>query len=211
MVERPSAIAALAKSLAELQAHLFTLVPPVALPAQHDRLTSKIRIAARRIDPSLLEALEHLPRSDVGTRLCHGDLHPGNVILGRDGPVLIDWFDASRGDRAADIARTALLQSHAASGPNGPQHLVNATPELLEMTMRSYLAAVSELVPLGQGELDRWTAVVAVARLAEGVEPDGLLALWDEWRSRHVSSSALLGASSNSHLHDLAQVREDGR
>ena len=181
MLDHPLQIAAHAKALAELQIHLFSLVPPVSLPAQRDRLTSKIRAASRRVDPSLTEALGCIP--DTGTtRLCHGDLHPGNVIIASDGPVIIDWFDVSRGDQVADIARTSLLMSARSHGPEGPSHLPGASRDALDRARRCYLDAVSDLTS-GPDDVRRWEAVVAVARLAEGVAPAELLAIWHEWRS----------------------------
>lgn len=41
---------------------------------------------------------------DVGSVVCHGDVHPGNVIQSEDGPVLIDWDLACRGPAAWDHA-----------------------------------------------------------------------------------------------------------
>jgi thiamine kinase len=104
VVDRPDQSASLGRLLADVQHSLFVLVPPVTLPRQRDRLVSKIRRAAATIDASLGRALAFLP-PPVGTpRLCHGDLHPSNVILGSDGPMIVDWFDASRGDPIADVA-----------------------------------------------------------------------------------------------------------
>jgi aminoglycoside phosphotransferase (APT) family kinase protein len=42
-------------------------------------------------------------------RLVHFDLHPANVLLGPDGPVLIDWTNARAGDPDADLALTWLI------------------------------------------------------------------------------------------------------
>lgn len=42
-------------------------------------------------------------------RLVHFDLHPENVIVGPDGPVLIDWTNAHAGDPDADLAMTWLI------------------------------------------------------------------------------------------------------
>jgi aminoglycoside phosphotransferase (APT) family kinase protein len=182
MVEHPSQLPGHARLLAELQAHLFTLVPPVALPAQRDRLRCKIREASSRVDPSLVAALELLPPT-MPSRLCHGDLHPGNVIMAGDGPVIIDWFDASRGDQVADIARTSLLMSTRGHGPAGPGHLPGAQPAILDPARDSYLDAIGELVEPDPDDVRRWEAVVAVARVAEGVAVDALLAIWHEWRS----------------------------
>ena len=93
-----------ARRLVGLQELLASLVPPIVLPAQVDRLRSKIRIAARFADPDLEDALGEIP-SVQRVVLCHGDLHPSNVILSADGPMVVDWFDASRGDPIGDVAR----------------------------------------------------------------------------------------------------------
>ena len=39
----------------------------------------------------------------------HGDLHPDNVMLTADGPVLIDWTRSGSGDRRMDLAQTWLI------------------------------------------------------------------------------------------------------
>ena len=44
-----------------------------------------------------------------GARLVHFDLHPENVLMGPDGPVLIDWTNARAGDPDADVAMTWLI------------------------------------------------------------------------------------------------------
>ncbi len=44
-----------------------------------------------------------------GDRLVHLDLHPLNVILGPEGPVVIDWPNAARGDANSDLALTWAL------------------------------------------------------------------------------------------------------
>ncbi|MEU7531529.1 phosphotransferase [Saccharothrix sp. NPDC042600] len=40
--------------------------------------------------------------------LLHLDLHPGNVVLGPAGPVVVDWANAARGDRKVDVALSWL-------------------------------------------------------------------------------------------------------
>jgi aminoglycoside phosphotransferase (APT) family kinase protein len=44
-----------------------------------------------------------------GDRLVHRDLHPLNVMMTPDGPVVIDWSNASAGDPAFDVADTWVL------------------------------------------------------------------------------------------------------
>jgi aminoglycoside phosphotransferase (APT) family kinase protein len=174
VVERPQQSAALGRLLADLQQALLVLVPPVTLPRQCDRLVSKIRRAAAAVDPSLSRAIAFLPPQSSVPRLCHGDLHPSNIILGRGGPVIVDWFDASRGDPIADVARSLLLSD----GAGAPEHLPGADRATLEMLTDAYLARLREYLEIDEELLARWRAVNAVARVAEGVQRSTLLDVW---------------------------------
>jgi aminoglycoside phosphotransferase (APT) family kinase protein len=46
-----------------------------------------------------------------GDRTVHLDLHPINVLLSADGPVVIDWTNASAGTPGSDVAMTWLVSS----------------------------------------------------------------------------------------------------
>ncbi|EJQ44565.1 hypothetical protein IEE_02755 [Bacillus cereus BAG5X1-1] len=83
-------------------------------------------------------------------RLCHGDLHPFNLIMSNDDMKIIDWVDASSGDIRADVFRTYLLYS---------QHSV----ELAEM----YLHIYCENTGLSKDEIFQWAPIISAARLAE--------------------------------------------
>ena len=49
------------------------------------------------------------PTLGTGQSLLHLDLHPANIILSSDGPVLLDWQGAAGGEAATDLALTYLL------------------------------------------------------------------------------------------------------
>jgi len=55
--------------------------------------------------------------SDEGDAVLHLDLHPANVILSPNGPVVIDWANAARGDAPLDVALTAVVLAAAPVGP----------------------------------------------------------------------------------------------
>lgn len=58
-------------------------------------------------DMVTLKALEGLPDGNV---LCHGDFHPGNIIIDNDGGIkIIDFMNLCRGPKEYDIARTYYL------------------------------------------------------------------------------------------------------
>src|SRR5512142_839615 len=100
-----------AHRLAEVQARVHAARVP-GLPPVQDRLRWWIARAAlpepvrRRAEA----AVDRMPASDA---VCHGDLHPDNVVLTARGPVVIDWSEASSGPPEADVVRTSLLLRHA--------------------------------------------------------------------------------------------------
>jgi aminoglycoside phosphotransferase (APT) family kinase protein len=184
VVDRADRSAGVGRALAEVQLALFELVPPVTLPDQRDRLLSKIRRSAATVDPSLVAAVELLPPRPLAPRLCHGDLHPSNVLVSDRGPVIVDWFDASLGDRVADVARSSLtLLGHGAATPS---HLPGADPRTLDVLTQAYLSRLRESLDIPADLLARWQAVSAAARLAEGLAREPLLQVWRrfEWAGR---------------------------
>jgi hypothetical protein len=74
-----------------------------------------------------------------GPALLHGDLHPGNVLLGPDGPVVIDWTNAVQGPPGADVAVTWLLLA-AGQTDTSPVEWVLVTT-LRRVLVRSFLHA----------------------------------------------------------------------
>ncbi len=96
--------------IAQAQAELFATKATFALPDQEDRLGAKLRSAADRFDLEITALLELLNADTERPRgLCHGDLHPYNIILSSGSPMLVDWFDVSVGISAIEVARTVVL------------------------------------------------------------------------------------------------------
>lgn len=58
--------------------------------------------------------------ADPEDRILHLDLHPGNVMLTADGPVVIDWSNTEEGPPALDRAMTALILAQVAVDPHDP-------------------------------------------------------------------------------------------
>ena len=170
------------RHLARLHADILAVTPPITLPRQADRLRCKLRRAGARFDldtgPGLAALMASVPPSTAGLRLCHGDFHPGNVILSPGGPVTIDWFDAARGHPVCDIARTSLLLGAGLDDTSHVQHLPGHHPALLRLVHDAYLDEVCGLLGLDPEAVVRWRRIEAAARLAEGVAPGALIDLW---------------------------------
>jgi aminoglycoside phosphotransferase (APT) family kinase protein len=180
IVADPASVTSHARTLAELQRLLATLVPPITVPGLLDRVRCKVRVAAAMVGLTSHDVLAEVPR---GARpvLCHGDLHPGNVILTTEGPSVVDWFDAGRGDPVADVARSLLLMSPVADRSAAPYHLAGGNVSLRRRLCEDYAEAAIGLGAVDVAQLERWRAVLAIARIAEGVGTAGLLEVWRNW------------------------------
>jgi thiamine kinase len=66
--------------------------------------------------PAVAAAQNVLRSSPNGDRLCHGDLHLGNVIVTDDDLAVIDWAKAFVGCGEIDAARSELLIRYAGYG-----------------------------------------------------------------------------------------------
>ena len=110
MNARPWMLLQHARSLAEL--HLKINQQAITgLPSYKDRLNHDIRSTSHLSEDLRNKALTMLGILPDGQKVCHGDYHPGNVIITKNGPIVIDWMTASMGSPWADVARTSLLLS----------------------------------------------------------------------------------------------------
>ncbi|MEU1468679.1 phosphotransferase [Streptomyces sp. NPDC005761] len=93
---------------------------------------------------------------DPEDRILHLDLHPDNVMLTADGPVVIDWSNTEEGPPALDRAMSALILAQVAVDPAGPA--ADGGRELLTALMPRLMAE--------GGIPDRQLADVAARRAA---------------------------------------------
>lgn len=177
--DHPDRADELGRALAAVHTAILRVGVPLGLTGIVDRMASKIaevgsfppeeRRAATR-------AVDALPR---GAALLHGDLHPGNVLMGEAGPVVIDWFDAAVGHPVADVVRSSLLIRPFDQAVDRP-HMPGAAPEVLAVLHTSYMTAMADVLAPAAHLVPAWEAVVAASRLAEEAEADDspLLAIW---------------------------------
>jgi tRNA A-37 threonylcarbamoyl transferase component Bud32 len=79
-----------ARTLAQMHDRLHQIEPPPGLPAVFQPAAANG--AASQVN-----------------RVLHLDLHPGNVMLTADGPMVIDWSNGAAGPAGADVAMATLI------------------------------------------------------------------------------------------------------
>ncbi len=114
---KPWRILSLATLTGRLQANVNSQTAPTSLEPVRERYRQAVSNSGAPqefIDPAL-KTLDRLPDGD---RLLHFDFHPGNIMLGDQGPVIIDWTGAARGSPEADLARSMLILRIGEPPPN---------------------------------------------------------------------------------------------
>ncbi len=160
----------LPSQLLQLHDALRYLIPKTALP--------------ERIKTAVLAALDRLP---TGTALCHGDLHPHNVMLTPTGPVLLDWADAFISCPATDVAITALLLRYMEAGEDVHPTVRHALDIVRTRFHDAYWQRYGELRPADAAQVNDWMLPVAAIHLtapASDQKRQTILALIDSLMAR---------------------------
>lgn len=169
LASRPIAVFKAGRVMAEAQLALHRCAAPDDLPDLNDVLDERIRAADALPDELRTKALVVLDELPRGDRLCHGDLHLGNILGAWAAPLVIDWADATRGDPLADVARTWLLHSFGIPPPGTSWVTRLLLPLGRQGVLASYMRTYARLQPLDRRVLERWKIVRAAARLWDPV------------------------------------------
>jgi uncharacterized protein (TIGR02172 family) len=170
LVSKPGELEHFASVFVGLHAQMHS-VKIKGLPTQRQQLEHKIRNAkllSENRRNAALKALHKLPDDDV---LCHGDFHPDNILMSSQGPVVIDWNDATQGNSQADIARTLLLLNQ----EEPPQRFkldVEQIQSVRSLFINTYLKRYAQIRPISLGSIESWRLPVAAARLSEGIKEE---------------------------------------
>jgi aminoglycoside phosphotransferase (APT) family kinase protein len=151
-----------------LHAQIHCRTAPAGLPSLRERITAGIEASDSPVADKQT-ARDRLAALPDGTALCHGDFHPGNVLLTRRGPVVIDWDSASRGDPLGDLACTSRLMQTASLPPWSPGYVHLLLRCLRPAMHRSYLKRYLQLSAGTRGQIEAWQAPLAVAARSWGI------------------------------------------
>jgi tRNA A-37 threonylcarbamoyl transferase component Bud32 len=155
----------------EVHARINAGRAPASLPAVKDVMNRGLaRLASSQ--PTLAEwvggILARLPDGDA---LCHGDFHPGQLMLSGDRYAAFDWSGAKRGDPLFDYARTRVLLSMG-EPPPGTQLTLRLLAKigrrlLISSYVRSYERHATG--PVDQTRVRQWEIVNLAVRMHDGV------------------------------------------
>ena len=178
--------------LADLCRAVHKTPPPPGVLSLRDWMDAWLRSAGGTLpEPIATGILALIERLQPADELCHGDLHPGNVIMTAEGPRLVDWSGAVRAPAAFDLAVGHILLTElapeVADDPERPRavnaaaqseyaRLAGMSPAALTAAMEPYLPIVRVLIVLGGR--DACPAGAAAPARRSGPAPGGLNRAW---------------------------------
>ena len=171
IMANPQQLISYAHLLAELQIDMQTRTVS-ELPLQCQRLQHQIQSRSgltEDIKAALLKDLDHLQEDNA---ICHGDLHPENILLTAEEPVIIDWVDATQGYPLVDVARTTLLLRVGDLPPAMNERRRQKIAEMRYLLYEAYLGHYTQMQSVSRKAIARWELPVAAARLSEGISND---------------------------------------
>jgi aminoglycoside phosphotransferase (APT) family kinase protein len=156
----------------ELHARINAARGPASLLRVKDVAQEILASLARREPAVQLEWIRRvLERLPDGEALCHGDFHPGQLMLSDGECVAFDWAGAKRGDPLFDYARTRVLLT-IGEPPPGTSLLLRFLAKvgrrlLISSYARSYERNAAE--PVDHARVRQWTVVNLAVRLFENI------------------------------------------
>jgi uncharacterized protein (TIGR02172 family) len=171
LAHQPWRLHSLARQFAQVHATMHACLRP-ELPSQRQSLIRVVEYAPGLDDVTRQRILATLARMPGGESVCHGDYHPGNIILSPRGPVVIDWMTACHGNAVADVARTVLLFRIGVLPKGTPLAQRVMTPLIRRAFLAAYLKAYNALRPLSGSEIEAWLPILAAARLNERIDAE---------------------------------------
>lgn len=164
---KPWKVIVIARQLARLHVQIHSCQAESALPGQKNEMIRSIDAAECLSESDKGRVKEYLSKMPDGRSFCHGDFHPGNVLMSERGPIIIDWLTGTTGDPLADVCRTEMIMRTSGVPENTPTVTRVFITLFKSLFCRVYLREYRRLKPFTSSDLNRWSLLISAARLRE--------------------------------------------
>jgi len=188
ITRRPLFVKKYARILASLHSQLHRCEARDLKRKQKEVLADNIKSAPFLTEEEKSKIVNYLDQLPDDHKLCHGDFHPDNILLGEKDWV-IDWMTGVSGHPAGDAARTVILLSFGALPPGTPK-LIGTIIQMLRQKIKNvYVKHYLMVTGSDFTDIDQWILPVAAARLVEWIpeEEKNELVLEIKKRLREIS------------------------
>ncbi|WP_379153939.1 phosphotransferase [Paenibacillus sp. sgz5001063] len=152
-----------ARCLSHIHSHVIPTMPP-----QRESLKWHIRSARYLTSDEKERVIQRLDRLPVKHQLCHGDPNPGNILMRKGEPVVIDWMDASTGNPEADLAEYIIMIRYSVLPPGLPVDMPDYFDSIREHIISVFSGEYERLTGLAYREVEHWLVPLAARKLNVG-------------------------------------------
>jgi uncharacterized protein (TIGR02172 family) len=157
------------RKMAELQAQIHHYSVNIPLPSQKTQLMDMIQ-AVDLLDSDIKEfILNHFHRLPVGTKICHADFHPENILIQNNECIVIDWANACLGHPLGDVARTVMIFQYASYSDSIPEEVQDLLDHIKGEICESYINRYCEITGYSKEDIEEWMLIIMAARLSENI------------------------------------------
>jgi thiamine kinase-like enzyme len=143
-------------------------------------------------DDQKKEIIKYIEKLPDGNTICHGDFHPGNIIVSKNKLYVIDWPIAYSGNPNGDVARTFYLLKYGLS-PSDEYTLKKSFihrfffKAIKSLVAKIYIKRYLNLTGISLKEIKKWDLAIFATHLREPVplEYDNLLKMINNLLKHH--------------------------
>lgn len=123
------------------------------------------------IKKKIISYLDNLPD---GNMICHGDLHPENILVSKNKNYIIDWSNTYSGNPNGDVARTYYVLKYGLA-PSDEFTLKKSFihrfffKRIKSLVAKTYIKHYMKLSGTSLKEIKKWDLAIYAARLHEPV------------------------------------------
>ncbi|MNP41930.1 Phosphotransferase enzyme family protein [compost metagenome] len=187
ITKKPWTLNGITKKMAQFHSDIHSKVVS-DLPNQKEFLKVNILEAPLLSTGEKECTINYLESLKEGNRLCHGDFHPDNIIIGSK-DFTLDWMTGMMGNPVGDVARTTLLLKMGTMPEETPKIMVYIVSQIRNQLLKKYLKHYKTISTIESKEVEDWILPVAAARLNEWIPEQEKQALVQLVRQRLVSKS----------------------
>ena len=150
--------------------------------SQKDTFNSAVNQTNLLDDEQKKEIIRNIEKLPDGNSICHGDLHPENIMVSKNDLYIIDWSNAYSGNPIGDVARTFYVLKYGLA-PSDEATLKKIFivrffyKTIKSLIAKTYIKQYIKLTGISLKEIKKWDLAIFAARLHEPVplEYDNLL------------------------------------
>ena len=143
-------------------------------------------------DDQKKEIIKYMEKLPDGNTICHGDLHPENIIVSKNKLYVMDWSNAYSGNPNGDVARTFYVLKYGLA-PSDEYTIKKSFihrfffKAIKSLVAKTYIKHYIKLTGISLKEIKIWDLAIFAARLREPVplEYDNLLKMINNSLEHH--------------------------